>query len=945
MDLLNADTLLPGSITQIISEYTVGYDRSQFGTTDSVVVIGTAFDGPVGVPIEIYNSEHARTVFGRTYDSRTRKEATLTAGIADAYQKGCRTIYGLRVSGKNVEKEFETALNIPFKIKVASAAPSNTAKDFVLTYDDAVGNETIKIFKPASRATLREKSEGMVEHDEAVMVTTIRLNADLGITRDNAISDLIDAVNSHIDNNVIRLTMVDHDGNELASASKEVQGIPVKAMLPGIYMIGRDKTENMNAETKISYAVDADVEGFIVKTIDINTDVSAAFPIDAKETGELQTALRDADITMSSKYDFLEISGVADRAFIKDKMDYEEVDISKFDIYQRLGSGFAITAKIDNNKKRMEVPVSDPNRVIPMTDGIYSMLENLNARYRVLVCGTIEDKIENSLPPVSAFEKMLNKERDIFGGTMKVATKVEMKQGQEPKPYKFSLGTLAEGLVDSVKADLFDEVVIPIVSGADTLPTDKKYAPGTKILVGDDAESILYRYDGSKLVKADGVGLEGDLLIVGDTVFKGELTGTAPNQTTKFVAVTAPGTMFGEKEFILAESNGRVLVMKITTTTEPETLTVEGIGDVESIFSDSNIKTLVFATSTYGENNVVVKTEALDKMTLEEFTAALNEHNVLNDLFTFSMTQDGLLQKDSLVEDASEDLEIIDTLGADREVQVDTTLYLPYKTTDNFGRQLAQHCVYTSMKNSIPAHGIIGCETLSNLGLTSVADKVDKLVGDDYDLYAKRPNGRNMLDANNLPYPIGRALSLVFAQDRVVLDNGYGFISNGAAGYAGMVSVLALDQSSTNQPIANVNPMFELTSFQLGQLTQKGIITLRRSYNRGLVVTDGVTMAPAASPFRRLSVTRIVGAVEELIREASEPYIGRQNNPANRNSLQTAIKSQLEKIKGSLVEKYDFRMSMDPRIAKFAYIDIDYDIVPIYEIRQVRNRIRIKDEL
>ena len=104
-------------------------------------------------------------------------------------------------------------------------------------------------------------------------------------------------------------------------------------------------------------------------------------------------------------------------------------------------------------------------------------------------------------------------------------------------------------------------------------------------------------------------------------------------------------------------------------------------------------------------------------------------------------------------------------------------------------------------------------------------------------------------------------------------------------------------------------------------------------------------MAPSASPFRRLAVTRIISAVEELIREAAEPYIGKQNHSANRNALQTAIKSRLDKLKGTLIEAYDFNMVVDPTVMKFAYIDIDYTIVPIYEIREVRNRISVKDEL
>ena len=100
-------------------------------------------------------------------------------------------------------------------------------------------------------------------------------------------------------------------------------------------------------------------------------------------------------------------------------------------------------------------------------------------------------------------------------------------------------------------------------------------------------------------------------------------------------------------------------------------------------------------------------------------------------------------------------------------------------------------------------------------------------------------------------------------------------------------------------------------------------------------------MAPADSVFRRLSSSRIVGACEDLIRAASEPYIGKQNHSANRNALKTAIKSNLNKVVGTLIADFEFSMADVSSTAKLSYISIDYTIVPIYEIREIRNNIKI----
>lgn len=203
-----------------------------------------------------------------------------------------------------------------------------------------------------------------------------------------------------------------------------------------------------------------------------------------------------------------------------------------------------------------------------------------------------------------------------------------------------------------------------------------------------------------------------------------------------------------------------------------------------------------------------------------------------------------------------------------------------------------------------------------------------------------------MMDNNNQPYPIGRNVSVVFDQHRVNIDDfNYTAVSTGAAAYAGMVSTLPIDQSSTAQSI-NLNSIdIPLTEYQLSKLTQKGIVTFRDSYTKGIVVTDGVTMASVDSVYRRLNVSRITGALEEIIRASAEPFIGKQNHTANRNALNTAIKSNMNKIVGTLIESYTFTMNTDPNILKFNYIEISYEIIPIYEIREVRNTIKITDSL
>ena len=45
-NFLENDMNLPGVITHVEADYSYGFDSSLFGSTDSEIVIGTAFDGP-----------------------------------------------------------------------------------------------------------------------------------------------------------------------------------------------------------------------------------------------------------------------------------------------------------------------------------------------------------------------------------------------------------------------------------------------------------------------------------------------------------------------------------------------------------------------------------------------------------------------------------------------------------------------------------------------------------------------------------------------------------------------------------------------------------------------------------------------------------------------------------------------------------------------------------
>lgn len=935
--IFDNDLILPGVITEIIPDYAQDYDTSEFGSTESVTIIGTAFNGPVGKVVPIFSPEHAKYIFGDSFDAKTRREANLVPEIYDAWGRGCRTIYAIRVSGKEIYKDYQFATETKLKLRVSGIFPSNENKDVFLNYAANQSENSdagvIRIFKPADRANMREKMQGLVLNQSEMLITDIKL-AGYGITKDSRLVDVINIVNGAESNNVLRLAIVDENGADVTASSKEAQSLCVGVMFPGVYTIGRDKAaEGVTVKTQVDYVLASKAKPHtnyreaIWKELNVNSDVNTEFPLFAKAINDLSALLpTSADING----EWLKAVGMIDKIAIKNKIDYEEVELDEFDLYQRLGSGYAQTAQIvalkgamDDQVRGYKVTVPDSNnvnRVIGIEDGIYSMLENHSTNYTVLASANAETKISGKLPRKDVFKKReagTFKLSDNSVEVIEIATKINEKDFSDSKAVKIVIKSVeTENAIDQAA----------ILKNLDTSIKARRI-----IGIKTDGETAAAKHPEGTLVAVNGTSLK--------KVVKGTLT---------------PESVDG---YFLADTDSGLKLYKCTQGTLSEHSAEEGNaiiatnGQYANVYKENGtaiyepISTLAEIANTELDEDYtlchvedlatgltvnVFSTEA-QWMTFGELVDKLNENEVFAKLF-----------KASALKPDTEVGSLVQGTGQDKgKTYFDTTMYVPYTTTDNFARHLAQHCVYTSLK-TFPTHGIIGCAKLNGVNLSTIADRVNEILALDLDLYAKRPNGNNMLNNNNMPHPIGRAISIPFVQYTVTTGNGYNYVSNGAAGYAGMVSTLDADKSSTNQPISLPTLAFELSNYQLSKLTGKGIVTVKTT-TQGTVVTDGVTMAPVDSAYRRLSTTKVINVVDAALREVIEPYIGSQDNLATRNSLQTAITSRLNKLKEKLISYYKFNIISDSSAARLGIIKVQYVVIPYNEIKEVRNTLSVQE--
>ena len=934
--IFDNDLILPGVITEIIPDYAQDYDTSEFGSTESVTIIGTAFNGPVGKVVPIFSPEHAKYIFGDSFDAKTRREANLVPEIYDAWGRGCRTIYAIRVSGKEIYKDYQFATETKLKLRVSGIFPSNENKDVFLNYAANQSENSdagvIRIFKPADRANMREKMQGLVLNQSEMLITDIKL-AGYGITKDSRLVDVINIVNGAESNNVLRLAIVDENGADVTASSKEAQSLCVGVMFPGVYTIGRDKAaEGVTVKTQVDYVLASKAKPHtnyreaIWKELNVNSDVNTEFPLFAKAINDLSALLpTSADING----EWLKAVGMIDKIAIKNKVDYEEVELDEFDLYQRLGSGYAQTAQIvalkgamDGHIRGYKVTVPDSNnvnRVIGIEDGIYSMLENHSTNYTVLASANAETKISGKLPRKDVFKK---REAGTFklsdSGTevIEIATKINEKDFSDSKAVKIVIKSVeTENAIDqaailkNLDTSIKARRIVGIKSEGETAAA--KYAEGTLVAVDTSLKKVVKGALVSESVNGYFLADTDDGLKLYNCV-EGTLSEHSVREGNTIIATN------GQYANVYKE-NGTAIYEPIST-----------LAEIANTELDEDYTLCHVEDLATGLTVNIFSTEA-QWMTFGELVDRLNENEVFAKLF-----------KASALKPDTEVGSLVQGTGQDKgEIYFDTTMYVPYTTTDNFARHLAQHCVYTSLK-TFPTHGIIGCAKLNGVNLSTIADRVNEILALDLDLYAKRPNGNNMLNNNNMPHPIGRAISIPFVQYTVTTGNGYNYVSNGAAGYAGMVSTLDADKSSTNQPINLPTLAFELSNYQLSKLTGKGIVTVKTT-TQGTVVTDGVTMAPVDSAYRRLSTTKVINVVDAALREVIEPYIGSQDNLATRNSLQTAITSRLNKLKEKLISYYKFNIISDSSAARLGIIKVQYVVIPYNEIKEVRNTLSVQE--
>lgn len=199
--------------------------------------------------------------------------------------------------------------------------------------------------------------------------------------------------------------------------------------------------------------------------------------------------------------------------------------------------------------------------------------------------------------------------------------------------------------------------------------------------------------------------------------------------------------------------------------------------------------------------------------------------------------------------------------------------------------------------------------------------------------------GGILTDRGNKPIDIGRFISVYYHPQTFlnpVDTTGFGYVSNGAAYYAGMISSLIPQSAPTNKVALGADSLVKLPKIKLDSLAKFHYVGLKQK-NRVFRISDAPTAARAGSDFVRLSTVRVLDRIIDIVREVGEPYIGEPNNAQARLSLETNIRTRLLlEMKDNLMSRFEVSVSASPTQRIQGDCDIELVIVPPFEMKKIR---------
>lgn len=266
------------------------------------------------------------------------------------------------------------------------------------------------------------------------------------------------------------------------------------------------------------------------------------------------------------------------------------------------------------------------------------------------------------------------------------------------------------------------------------------------------------------------------------------------------------------------------------------------------------------------------------------------------------------------------------------------------KTEMNAGFHIQLAALLNTMQDNVnETIGIIGVKPANSNGISDVRTWVEKLT---------IPNANDKLRAANyMPVFDSRWISVIAAEpgisaNRLGVSVG-DYFTNGGPLYAGLIASLASQKAATSKYIGRsmIGMRYQLSSKQLNDLVGMRYVTFTNKAGVGPVVVKDVTAARVGSDYDRLTTVRIVKLVMKVVRQVCNPYIGDINSSPKRNAMHTAINNAMHKMcqpPDEALRDYDFGITASAEDQRLGIVRIDMALVPVFSIDKIYVTVKLR---
>lgn len=320
---------------------------------------------------------------------------------------------------------------------------------------------------------------------------------------------------------------------------------------------------------------------------------------------------------------------------------------------------------------------------------------------------------------------------------------------------------------------------------------------------------------------------------------------------------------------------------------------------------------------------------------------------------------------------------VVDTATTYSETSKGGTVFAATSFTEpNFGYALAYHCQRTTLESHF-AQGIIGVElppigkplsawigkkpTYSTAfdGSVTVGTNGSGLLGNKYlagntgyrnaaayggFIETSQPwfdNGVEQLDFNNQPIDMGKFLSVWMAPEIFApvlnVNNNQNYLAISPAAYAGFRDSLLISESPTNKAYPATPGVLtaNLNRSKRADLQEMRYTLLTEDFT-GIKVMDGPSAALPFSDYTRQGTIEIVQFVDRVMRQISDPFIGRNITAEEEVALQKELTEGINGLVASKVIRGGsaiLSISPDDRILGVATVNVRIDAP--FELRRI----------